>query len=97
VPEFNKSDSKEMDARRTLASEFYAAVLEEDEVPLFVSDESTLYDIFAGDDQALAARCAQHYGVVISRGHFEMPFWKLLDQLQAERDREPNNQTGVDH
>lgn len=86
MPEFTKSDSKEMDARRALASEFYRIVLDEDESPIYVSDEATLDDIFAGDEQDLIARCAAHYGIALSREDFQMPFWHLLDRLHAARD-----------
>ena len=50
MPEYELSESSEMAKRSEVAAELFVAVLDAEEQPYFVSDDATLYDIFAGDD-----------------------------------------------
>jgi hypothetical protein len=84
-PEFKPAPSGEMERRRSLAQEFYEAVLDEEEHPIFVSDRASLWDI-DGDEQEMITRIRDHYGVAINPDAFSLPFWKLLDHLQENRD-----------
>ena len=67
------------------AKEFFQALLEAEEQPYFVSDEATLYDIFAGDKTQLIDRCKSHYGATLENSNFTIPLWHLLDEIEARR------------
>jgi len=82
MPKIDLGSTKEMDTRADFAREFYEAVFDEDERPYFVSDAATLYDIFAGEESDLVARCAKKYGIRLTENDFRVPVWKLLDSIQ---------------
>jgi hypothetical protein len=68
-----------------LAEEFYLRVLRDDEEPLFVSDEATLFDVWSGDMDEVLNRCKDRYGVPVSLEDARQPFWKLLIMLNSRR------------
>lgn len=74
-----------MGKRQHAAQEFFTAVFEPDEQPLFVSDEATLYDIDMGDEDELQQRIKQHYGLSVTREQLATPLWQLLDYIAAQR------------
>ncbi len=67
--------------------EFCRIVLEPDEQPFFISDEATLWDLFAGDPSLVMERAYAHYGVGLNVAQFKIPFWKLLKFLAENRIR----------
>lgn len=76
----------EIDRREALADEFIQEVLR---LPwAFLSDGSTLAD-FQGvrTELELAQACYERYGLELEPRHFEMPLYKLLDELEAARQR----------
>ncbi|MCA0331658.1 MAG: hypothetical protein LCI03_17390 [Actinobacteria bacterium] len=80
------ADDHEMTKRRQMADEFYGAVLADADRPWFVSDEASLYDIQAEDDDELVRRVRAAYGVTLRMpDDLRRPFWQLLDELQRLR------------
>jgi hypothetical protein len=79
------SSNTEMQKVAALAEEFYVSVLRDDEEPLFVSDEATLFDVWSGDMNEVLNRCKQRYGVPVSLDDARQPFWKLLLMLNSRR------------
>jgi predicted phosphoribosyltransferase len=73
----------EMDRRAALADEFYR-VTEAEPAP-FVSDEATWYAFDYLTDDEVIAIIESHYGVKIDAATLTMPFWSLLDLLDANR------------
>lgn len=76
----------EIDRRQDLASEFVDEVLR---LPwAFLSDGSRLAD-FEGvrTELELAQACYERYGLELEPRHFEMPLYRLLDELEAARQR----------
>jgi hypothetical protein len=77
------SSTIQISRRHDQAMEFYRVALDADELPYFVSDEATLYDLYAGDENELIDKCQHHYGVELRREHFLLPVWELLDYLSG--------------
>lgn len=73
----------QMDRRAALASEFFE-VTGAELVP-FVSDESTWYDFDYLTDSEVMVIIESHYGVKVDSVALSMPFWSLLDHLDANR------------
>jgi hypothetical protein len=81
-----------MTARKRLAEEFFRSVFgpeggEYGDYRLaWVSDEATLHDVNgSADDADVIERVRRHYGVDITTADFCVPFWQLLDRLNAHR------------
>jgi hypothetical protein len=81
------ADLMRMNKRKLLAEEFYNNVLEPEEIPCLVTDEASLYDIFAGDEFELINKVKIKYGVNISLEQFKMPFWQLLEYLKEHNNK----------
>ena len=81
------ADAKEIDKRQLLAKEFYENILDPHEIPYMVTDDASLYDIFVGDEQELIKKIKENYGVKIDITFFKISFWKLLDYLEANKDK----------
>jgi hypothetical protein len=79
------SPSGQMDRRADLANEFYNIVFDLEDQPWFVSDEATLYDIYADEESILIEKCKKHYDVELQDEHWRWPLWTLLDFLAANR------------
>jgi hypothetical protein len=76
----------EVDHRAELVEEFVREVLR---LPwAFVTDSTNLAD-FEGVRTAydLSQACWERYGMGLEARHFEMPLYKLLDELCAARER----------
>jgi hypothetical protein len=69
------------------ADEFCRVVLDPEEQPFFISDEASLWDIFAGDPTELIERVHAHYGVRPDLALFSIPLWQLLKFLSENRHR----------
>ena len=67
------------------ADEFCHAALDPDEQPIFISDEASLWDIFAGDPPQLIERVYEQYGVRLTLDHCSIPLWELLKFLAENR------------
>lgn len=85
--QFELASTAQMDQREAHAEELYAAAFDPDELPWFVSDEASLWDIYGGKENDLIHRCQEHYGVRLRREQFGLQFWRLLDYLQEQRIR----------
>lgn len=70
-----------MQSRDKAAKHFYRTVLDPEEIPILVTDDATLYDIFLGDDKTLIDKVWEVYEVRIDKEHFKIPFWEFLDYL----------------
>jgi hypothetical protein len=81
------ADDSEMAARAKLAHEFYAATGAE-EVP-WVSDEANWYTFDYVNTAELICIVEAYYGVRLSEELLRMPFWRLLDYIQAHRQHPP--------
>jgi hypothetical protein len=79
------SSNTELQKVATLAEEFCVSVLRDDEGPLFVSDEATLFEVWSGDMNEVLNRCNQRYGVPVSLDNARQPSWKLLLMLNGRR------------
>ena len=79
--ELNFGESKEIRGRESLLIEFLERLFDEEDRPFFVSDEACLYDLYAGDDAELSQRCEHWYGRKLHQADFQMPVWKLIDEL----------------
>jgi hypothetical protein len=67
-----------------VVDEFFRCVLDEYE-PIFLSDETTIWDVSTSGAAELLERCSPHYRLAISRQDLDQPLWKLLRQLDAGR------------
>jgi hypothetical protein len=72
-----------MDSRRGIAQKFFEATGAE-LVP-FVSDEATWYDFDYLAVHELLELVKARYGISLDEEHLKMPFWSLLDYLEANR------------
>ena len=81
------AESIRMAKRKGLAEEFFNTILDPEEIPFIVTDEASLYDIYIGDERELIQKVKEKYGVDINIKHFKIPFWKLLDYLEENRDK----------
>ena len=72
-----------MDRRATMANEFFA-VTHAELIP-FVSDEATWYDFDYLEADELTAIVESHYGATLDKAKLVLPFWELLDFLDANR------------
>lgn len=79
------ADSKEMDERKKLAEEFYNSILDPEEIPFLITDQASLFDIYAGDNNELIQKVKDKYGVILNISDFSMPFYQLLDFLDKKR------------
>jgi Mn-dependent DtxR family transcriptional regulator len=84
------ADAAETEQRQTLLRRFLNDVLG---LPwAFVSDESHLTD-FDGvlTREELISRCQAVYGVTLEAHQFSIPIWRVLDELEAARERRDSN------
>lgn len=87
------ADAMKTDARLPALSRFAEAVFDEDEMPIFVSDEACLYDLSLEEEPVLQDRIQRAFGVTITLEQFRWPMWKLLDLL-CEKGTLSNAPTG---
>ena len=73
----------EMDSRASLADEFFR-VTGAELIP-FVSDEANWWDFDYLAYGELESIIQTHYGVKVDDSTLRMPFWSLLDFLNANR------------
>lgn len=85
------ASDERMQAREGLATEFFRVAFgpdgdEHGDYRLaYVSDEANLRDINPTGEDEVIDRVRQHYGVEFGLDDFSLPFWRLLDRLDAER------------
>ena len=79
------STDAEMKKIPELAEEFYDNILDEEDRPVFVSDEATVWGVWMSTPEELLRRVAQYYGKTVTRDDLKQPFWKLLRQLSEGR------------
>lgn len=77
------AEHSKMDARDSLAQEFYSAT--HAELAPFVSDEATWYAFDYLDDDEVGTAIQAHYGIALDHAKLAMPFWAFLDYLDAHR------------
>jgi hypothetical protein len=78
-----RAEHWKMDRRAFLANEFFE-VTHAELIP-FVSDEATWHDFDYLEAVELAAIIESHYGVALNETKLALPFWELLDFLDANR------------
>jgi hypothetical protein len=81
--EIDFAPSNKIKNRQILCTEFYKNILEEDEWPLIVTDESSIYD-FTLDDDFLISKIFRYYGIKILPSDLKNPFWKLIDLVNKK-------------
>jgi hypothetical protein len=86
MPDLPTAPRAEMDRRAALAKEFFEATGAE--LAPFVTDEATWYDFDYLADGEVIVIIQSHYGVKVDRASLSMPFWSLLDHLNANRRQE---------
>ena len=79
--EFRFGDTDRLKKRERQLTEFLNRMFDKEDRPTFVGDDACLYDIYAGDDNDLSARCNKWYGRTLSPSDFQLPVWQLLDVL----------------
>jgi len=72
-----------MDSRASLVAEFFEAT--NAEVTPFISDEATWFDFDYLDQAELVEAVQVHYGLTLDDANLILPFWSLLDYLNANR------------
>jgi hypothetical protein len=78
------SSDVEMQKVSREAQEFFEKILF-DEEPTFVSDEATVWDVSTSTADELLERCSKSYGKAFSVDDLKQPLWKLLRQINEER------------
>jgi hypothetical protein len=76
------SSDAEMRKIPELAREFFTLVLDGEFEPLFVSDETKIWDVSMAAPDELLRRCAEYYGVPVSLEDLKQPLWQLLPRLK---------------
>jgi hypothetical protein len=82
--EIDLASDKNVRKVRTLVDEFLKYVLFDVE-PLFVSDETKVWDFTGDDGTETVARCSSYYGVSVSREDLDLPLWRLVTELNSRR------------
>ena len=72
-----------MRARSARVEEILRHVCGEEEFPLFISDEATLFDVCTLTPEEIVERLATHYGRRVQLTELRLPIWKLVDRLGA--------------
>jgi hypothetical protein len=72
----------EVRARSARVEEILRHVCGEEEFPLFISDEATLFDVWLTPEE-IVERLATHYGRRVQLTELRLPIWKLVDRLGA--------------
>lgn len=83
------SSDAEMRKVSKLAEEFYDNILDKEDRPFFVSDESTVFGVWMYMPEELLQKISQYYGKPVSMDDLKQPFWKLLRQLNEGRSANP--------
>jgi hypothetical protein len=73
----------EVRARATQVEEMLRHICDEEEIPYFVSDEATLFDVCSLTPEEIAERLAAHYGRRVQITELRLPIWRLVDRLRA--------------
>ena len=73
----------EVRARSARVEEILRHVCGEEEFPLFISDEATLFDVCTLTPEEIVERLAAHYGRRVQLTELRLPIWKLVDRLGA--------------
>jgi hypothetical protein len=73
----------EVRARAAQVEEMLRHVCDADELPWFVSDRATLFDVCTLSQDEIVERLAVHYGRRVQPSELRLPIWKLVDWLQA--------------
>jgi hypothetical protein len=79
------STDAEMQKIPELAEEFYNNILDEEDRPVFVSDEATVWGVWMSTAEELLRRVTQYYGKPVTMDDLKQPFWKLLRRLNEGR------------
>jgi hypothetical protein len=83
--DFAFAGGPEINKRRQQVDELLRTMLDAEEQPYFISDETTLYDVSSDEEAELINRCIEHYGVLLEPHHLSLPLWKLIDHLESRR------------
>ena len=73
----------EVQARRARVEELLRCVCDKEELPSFVADEATLFDVCTLTPEEIVNRLALHYGRTVHLKEVRLPIWRLVDWLHA--------------
>ena len=82
--EYNLTENTEIQKRLKLVNKFVEMILDEGEIPLFISDEASLYDITAEDGEGLINKIRNSYGASVNLDDLRLPLWQLIDILESK-------------
>jgi len=57
----------------------------DDEFPVFVSDDASVFDVSSLPAEEIVDRLARAFGVAVSSDDLRLPIWKLVDRLRSPR------------
>ncbi|MBF0366486.1 MAG: hypothetical protein HQK50_13015 [Oligoflexia bacterium] len=72
----------EIKKRNNDIERFIALVIDKEEIPYFVSDDASIFDISTDDKAVLINRIRTHYKVEISENELHLKLWQLLDLIR---------------
>ena len=78
------ADHTELSKRSEIVEEFLNNIFDPDERPYLISDESSLHDI-VGDENEIAKRIKNVYGVALAPDQFNLLIWQALDFIVSFR------------
>ena len=73
----------EVQARVERVAELLRHVCDKEELPYFVSDEATLFDVCTLAQEEIARRLASHYARSVQLAELRLPIWQLVDWLHT--------------
>ena len=80
---FTLADDPEMGRRKTRAERFYRRILVDEDAPWVVSDVATVLDLTTLAPAQIRERTLREYRVAVSEADLLLPFWQLLDLVEA--------------
>jgi len=72
---------KEVRARAPRVDRLLRIVCSEEELPYFVSDAATVYDVSSLLEREILAKLVGAYGTPLDPTDLRQPIWKLIDRL----------------
>lgn len=79
---FRIGDSSHVRAMQDAIDEFLDHVVPNDERPMVVTDDASVFDVTTLDPEEIIARCVNFYGRGPSIEQLSLPLWKLVALLR---------------
>jgi hypothetical protein len=80
------ADSGKIAGVEHLIPDFFRGVALDTE-PLFLSNESTIWDFDMGTAEDIQQRCSTYAGRPVPRSDLDLPLWQLIPLLTGDRNR----------